>query len=421
MVTSLSLPPLNYLFVNFITFSLFLIFLLKKSYVHKSKKLFFFYGWLFGFGYFSTNLYWISISLTFDQNFKFLIPIIFILIPTFLALFYGLVSYFFIILKPKKIVNSFLIFSLIFGIIEFIRGSILTGFPWNLIAYSFSNQLEILSIISIIGTYGLNLLCISLYASPAIFILKDSRKDIGVFIFLIVTFIFFYFYGSQYMEKFYNADKRIYDYKIRVVGSNISLDRFYSNVDSIAVIEDLLKISDPDKNEKIFFIWPEGIIPDISQEELIEYNWLFDKKFNKNHILGLGIHSQSTKDGFTKYYNSFSVYDHKLNLLDSYNKVKLVPFGEFLPLENILKNAGLRSITNNYQSFSNGNQRNIIKIKKENYSLKILPLICYEVIYPGIIYDKPDFDLIVNKKLMAFKDLFLTILFEYFEIYVSIA
>ena len=396
MVTSLSLPPLNYLFVNFITFSLFLIFLVKKSYAHKSKKLFFFYGWLFGFGYFSTNLYWISISLTFDQNFKFLIPIIFILIPTFLALFYGLVSYFFIILKPKKIVNSFLIFSLIFGIIEFIRGSILTGFPWNLIAYSFSNQLEILSIISIIGTYGLNLLCISLYASPAIFILKDSRKDIGVFIFLIVTFIFFYFYGSQYMEKFYNADKRIYDYKIRVVGSNISLDRFYSNVDSIAVIEDLLKISDPDKNEKIFFIWPEGIIPNISQEELIEYNWLFNKKFNKNHILGLGIHSQSTKDGFTKYYNSFSVYDHKLNLLDSYNKVKLVPFGEFLPLENILKNAGLRSITNNYQSFSNGNQRNIIKIKKENYSLKILPLICYEVIYPGKIFDKPDFDLIIN-------------------------
>ena len=154
------------------------------------------------------------------------------------------------------------------------------------------------------------------------------------------------------MEKFYNADKKIYDYKIRVVGSNISLDRFYSNVDSIAVLEDLLKISDPDKNEKTFFIWPEGIIPDISQEELIQYNWLFNSKLNKNHILGLGINSQSTKDEFTKYYNSFSVYDHKLNLLDSYNKVKLVPFGEFLPLENVLKKIGLRSITNNYQSLS---------------------------------------------------------------------
>ena len=396
MLTSLSLPPLNYLFINFITFSLFLIFLVKKSYLHKNKKLFFIYGWLFGFGYFSTNLYWISISLTFDQDFKFLIPIAIIIIPAFLALFYGLASYFFIILNSKKIVSSFLIFTLIFGIIEFVRGSILTGFPWNLIAYSFSNQLEIITIVSVIGTYGFNLLCISLYTSPAIFILKYSRKNIGVFIFLFVTFIFLYLYGSLYMEKFNNADKRTYDYKIRIIGSNISLDRFYSNVDSVAVIKDLLKISDPDKNEKTLFIWPEGIVPDISQKELIKYDWLFNDKLNKNHILSLGIQSQSIKDGFTKYYNSFSFYDYELNLLDSYNKVKLVPFGEFLPLENILKKIGLRSITNNHQSFSNGNQRNIITINKENFSLKILPLICYEVIYTGKIFDNPDFDFIVN-------------------------
>ena len=42
--------------------------------------------------------------------------------------------------------SSFLVFALFFGVFEFIRGSILTGFPWNLIAYSFVNHLEILSI-----------------------------------------------------------------------------------------------------------------------------------------------------------------------------------------------------------------------------------------------------------------------------------
>ena len=66
MATSLSLPPFNYLMINFLTFVSFFLFLMKKS--NKDKKLFFIYGWLFGFGYFSTNLYWISISLTFDQN-----------------------------------------------------------------------------------------------------------------------------------------------------------------------------------------------------------------------------------------------------------------------------------------------------------------------------------------------------------------
>ena len=396
MATSLSLPPFNYLLINFLTFTLFFIFLIKKSNLNKKKKLFFFYGWMFGFGYFATNLYWISISLTFDQNFKFLIPVAIFLIPAFLALFYGFVSYFFIILKPKRIISSFLIFCLLFGFLEFVRGSILTGFPWNLIAYSFSNQLEILSIISIIGTYGFNLLCISFFTSPAIFILKKTKKNIGVFILLFIIFISFHVYGSSYKEGFNKVEKKTYDYKLRVIGSNIGLDRFYSNVDSISVIQDLLKISDPNEKEKIIFIWPEGILPGISQEELIEYNWLFNKKFNKNHLLILGIHSQSTNSKFVDYYNSFSIYDHKLNLIDSYNKINLVPFGEFLPFENFLKRIGLRSITNNHQSFSNGEQRNIIKIKKENFDLKILPLICYEIIYSGRIHDNSQFDVIIN-------------------------
>ena len=163
LLTSISLPPLNYFIINFLTLSLFYIFLVKKLSKNKNKKIFFVYGWLFGFGYFVSNLYWISISLTFDENFKLLIPLTIILIPGFLSLFYGLVSYLFVILKPKENFSSFFLFSIIFAIIEFIRGSILTGFPWNLIAYSFSNQLEILNITSIIGTYSFNLFCISLF------------------------------------------------------------------------------------------------------------------------------------------------------------------------------------------------------------------------------------------------------------------
>ena len=105
-LTSLSLPPYNYLVINFLTFSLYFIFLVQKSNSHKNKKLFFFYGWSFGFGYFVSNLYWISISLTFDQEFKFLMPFTIFLIPAFLAIFYGLISLFFIIFKTKKIIRN---------------------------------------------------------------------------------------------------------------------------------------------------------------------------------------------------------------------------------------------------------------------------------------------------------------------------
>ena len=394
--SSLSLPPYNYLIINFFTFSVFFVFLFKKSKISQSKKHFFFYGWLFGFGYFLSSLYWISISLTFDQNFKFLIPITIILIPSFLGIFYGLITLCFIISKPKKIVISFFSFSLFFGVFEFIRGSILTGFPWNLIAYSFVNHLEILSITSLIGTYGFNLFCISLFASPSIFILRETKKDIGVcIIFLILPFIF-YQYGSSYKETFNSSDITNYDYKVRVIGSNISLDRFYSKIDPVSVINELIDISEPRKDDKTIFIWPEGILPNVSQEELIEFKWLFEETFSKNHLLSIGINSQKMKKEKINYFNSFSIYDHNLEILNFYNKVNLVPFGEFLPFENILKIFGLRVITNNYQSFSKGNDRKIIEIKKGDFSLKILPLICYEIIYSGKIFKNPRFDLIVN-------------------------
>ena len=394
--SSLSLPPYNYLIINFFTFSAFFIFLFKKSKITQSKKNFFFYGWLFGFGYFLSSLYWISISLTFDQNFKFLIPITIILIPSFLGIFYGLVTFCFIISKSKKIVSSFLVFSLFFGVFEFIRGSILTGFPWNLIAYSFVNHLEILSITSLIGTYGFNLFCISLFASPAIFILRETRKDIGVCVVFLILPLLFYLYGSSYKETFNSSDVTNYDYKVRVIGSNISLDRFYLNIDPVSVINELIEISEPEKDDKTIFIWPEGILPDVSQEELVEFKWLFEDTFSKNHLLFIGINSQKTNKEKINYFNSLSIYGHDLEILDFYNKINLVPFGEFLPFENILKKFGLSAITNNYQSFSKGQDRKIIEIKRDDFSLKILPLICYEIIYSGKIFQNQSFDLMVN-------------------------
>ena len=389
-LTSLSLPPYNLLFINFITFSLFFIYIFKKKkYFSKNKA--FLFGWFFGFGYFVTNLYWISISLTFDINFKFLIPIALILIPAFLAIFYGVATYCFFLIDIKKTVSNLLLFSLIFGVIEFIRGNILTGFPWNLIAYSFSNNLEIIQITSLIGTYGFNILCISFFTSPAILILKENKKEIVVCIFFLLMPIALYLAGLSKIKSFQSLKVIKNEQTIRAVGSKISLDRFYENTDTISVISELIELSEPDLENKTLFLWPEGIIPSINQSELSEFYFLFDKKFNDKHLLGIGINSFENK-----FYNSFSFYDHNLNLINAYNKVNLVPFGEFLPFEKILGIVGLKSLTNNYQSFSSGENREIIKISENDFNIKILPLICYEIIYSGKIFDNSDFDYIIN-------------------------
>ena len=395
VLTSLSLPPYNFLFVNFITFSLFFIYIFQKRKLANKIKAFF-YGWFFGFGYFLSSLYWITISLTFDENFKFLIPVALIFIPAFLATFYGLAIYCLFVFKVRKPVSSLFLFSLLIGTIEFLRGIILTGFPWNLIAYSFSNNLEIIQITSFIGTYAFNMLCITFFASPAIFILRKNRKEIFLGVFILLSPIILYIVGSSKIKTFQSLKLIQNDYVIRAIGSNIELNRFYGNSDTTSVIEELIDLSEPDLDTKTLFIWPEGIIPNINKSELKDYKYLFNNKFNKNHLLGIGINSYEADINKNLFYNSFSFYNHEINLINTYNKVNLVPFGEFLPFEKILERIGLKSLTNNYQSYSKGKNRNIISITQNNFDIKLLPLICYEIIYSGNIFNNPEFDYIIN-------------------------
>ena len=111
IITSFSLPPYNLVFINFLTLPLLLYILV--NYINK-KIISFFVGWIFGFGYFISNLYWITNSLTFDVNFKLIIPFALILIPLFLGIFYGLVTLLSSFFNLKNKLSSVLIFSIFF-------------------------------------------------------------------------------------------------------------------------------------------------------------------------------------------------------------------------------------------------------------------------------------------------------------------
>ena len=167
VITIFGFSPYNYTFLNFFTFSilLFLILTIKKKTLSKYRKkksdrYFFYLGCAFGFGFFLFGNYWISISLPHDESLKSLIPFSLLLIPLFLSLFFGLA----ILIVGRFCENKIyfiLFFSLVFSIFEFLRGNLLTGFPWNLISYTWSWSVESIQILSLIGSYSLSLISLT--------------------------------------------------------------------------------------------------------------------------------------------------------------------------------------------------------------------------------------------------------------------
>ena len=178
----LSFQPFNFSIINFLLLPILffiIIYVKKKSKSTYRKKPFlknlFYLGTSFGFGFFFFGFYWIAYSLTFDESYKFLIPFSLILIPLFLSLFFSLPIIFVGNFIEKNISSIFLI-SLIFSLSDFLRGNILTGFPWNIWAYSFSWSPESIQILSIVGTYSYNLLVIIFFSSHLFYFLKISKN-----------------------------------------------------------------------------------------------------------------------------------------------------------------------------------------------------------------------------------------------------
>ena len=387
LISSFSLPPYNLFYLNFFSYSILLWVLLFYS---KNKIKSFILGWIFGFGYFISNLYWITNSLTFEEIFKPLIPFALILIPLFLGLFYGLSTLAFSILKPKKNFLSILILTTFLSFFEYIRSFIFGGFPWNLIAFSFVSYLEFIQLISITGTYAFNSIIILLFLLPTTLFFNYKKKTkISIISFSLLIIFANYYWGNLSLKNYELVEKKDLGFTIKIISPKININRYFQNENPDELISELINIAEPNLSNQMVFIFPEGILSSIYFEDLKRFKNIFSNNFSNKHkiILGMNIYEHQ------KIYNSLLVLNNQLDIIDKYYKNKLVPFGEFLPFEKILHNLGFKKITQGYQSFSPDSRRDPIKLNNFTF----MPLICYEVIYSGKINkSKKNYDFILN-------------------------
>ena len=387
LLSTLSLPPYNFFYLNFISFPFLLLFYLSLEIKKSSSS--FVYGWIFGFAYFFSNIYWIANSLTVEEIFKPLIPFAITIIPIFLGIFYGISFFIFFYFKPKKKIENIILFALIFSFIEYLRGHVLGGFPWNLISFSLVEINQFIQILSYIGTYSFNLIVVTIFLVPAVILFKVSTKEkILTVLLALVLIISNLVFGNLVLYKHNNIPNIPMNSIVKIISPKIDLKRFFDGTDPSLVIKDLAELGNID-NRDALYIYPEGILPSINLNEIQDYSSVFKNYFQDNHKIIIGI----TRYNETEIFNSMVLLDNNLKLISVYDKNKLVPFGEYLPFENFFKKHGFKKITQGYQSFSSANERSLISFN----DLRFLPLICYEIIYSGsLLKNSENFDFIIN-------------------------
>ncbi len=395
----LSFQPFNLTLINFFTlpFCFYLIIYIKRKskgvYRKKPyKKNLFLFGTAFGFGFYFSGIHWITNSLTFDENFKILIPFGLILIPLFLSLFFSITT---VLIGPLLNTNfqSIFLFSASLAFSDYIRNFILTGFPWNFWGYSFSWSTEIIQILNKLGLFAFNLIIITFFMFPAVIFMNFKFvQKIYFFLILFLTLVLFYIYGnySININKKYlkNIENKL---NIKVISPNFKLEYGLDLVDIENRLKKLIRYSDPEKDKKTLYVWPEGVFSGYSFKEIKSLKKYFSEYFSKNHFILFGVNRlDKKKNGF---FNSLVIVDNEMKIIQEYKKQKLVPFGEFLPFESLLSKIGLKKITEGHGSFLSGEKQKNLKIEEAN----ILPLICYEIIFTNLIQSSSkDTNLIIN-------------------------
>ncbi|MDQ8730136.1 apolipoprotein N-acyltransferase [Bradyrhizobium sp. LHD-71] len=354
-------------------------------------------GWWFGFGYFLAGLYWIGNALLVDaRTFGWLLPFAVAGLPAGLAIFMAL-GFLLARLIWTKDASRILSLAVALTASEWLRGHLLTGFPWNALGYALSNPLALAQTASLIGLWGLTFLTVAIFASPAVLVDEKSmtrHRWLAPALALLVLAIMAAYGGVRLA----GAPTRLVEgVKLRIMQPNLPQDAKFNYGAKAEVMRKYLALSDRSTGpqsqgvrDATVLIWPESAFPFFLTREADAMAQIANLLPEGTILITGGVRppdSAPPGQPVRRAYNSIYVIDHDGSILSVYDKLHLVPFGEFLPFQSTMEMLGFSQLTKVQGGFIPGTRRRPIDLPR---TPRMLPLICYEAIFPGEITSRDE-------------------------------
>jgi apolipoprotein N-acyltransferase len=344
-------------------------------------------GWFFGFGYFVAGLYWIGYAFLVDaKTFGWLLPVAVAGLPAYLALYTALGLFAARLIWVRGPQRVLALATMLTGA-EWLRGHLLSGFPWNTFGYALTEPLALAQGVSLTGIWGLTFLCIAICASPAVLAddAADTPRPLRTVSFGLLILAGLASYGA--VRLWQNPTAYVNGVKLRIMQPNLQQDQKFNYAAKEQVMARYLRLSDrttgPNSNgvhDATILIWPESAFPFFLTREPDALAQITNLLKPSTELITGAIRPAPSTGNVPHAYNSVYVIDPDGSIRGIYDKVHLVPFGEYLPLQGLLSHIGLRQLTHQVGGFLSGDRRRAMEVPG---APNMLPLICYEAIFPG--------------------------------------
>jgi apolipoprotein N-acyltransferase len=346
-------------------------------------------GYCFGLGYFVPGLYWIGYAFFVDADvFAWLTPFAVLGLPAYLSIFTA-IGFALARLLWTKNVTRVLALAASLTISEWLRGHALTGFPWNAFGYALSEPLALAQTASLVGLWGMTFLTVAIFASPATLIDRtpDRRLAWRVPTAAVGLLIVMGIFGAIRLSL--HPSTMVAGVKLRLMQPNLEQDAKFNYAAKAEVMRKYLTLSDrasgPQSTgvrDATILIWPESAFPFFLTREADAMAQIAELLPKGTVLITGSVRAPDLPPGkpITRAYNSIYVIDHDGSVLAVYDKLHLVPFGEFLPYQSLMEKLGFEQLTRMRGGFIPGTVRHALPVPG---APPALPLICYEAIFPG--------------------------------------